>query len=468
MALDYRKCAQEIVNHIGGRENVAQAAHCATRLRLVIKDNSKVDKEYLDNVEGVKGMFESNGQLQLIIGTGTVNKVYDEFLSITGMSAATKDEVKAAAAARQPLWKRLLKPIGDVFVPILPAIVASGLMMGLVEALGKANPSFASTDWYAFLDLVANTAFVFLPVIIAVSAARVFGGNIWMPIASAANFAQFGACLAVALKSRRDKTKSIALPSSLSAALGITEPAIFGVNLRFYKPFVGGMIGGAVGSLLASFMGIGASAYGVTGIPGYLTIEQPAQYTLVIGSAAAVAFAITWMFFYEEVKTDEENPSAPVKSEGEDSAAETPSFQQQAMIRCEAGTILTPVKGTLVPQAEIPDNTFSQGILGAGAGILPDEETVYAPCDGTVSSIAESRHALGITGPGDMEILIHVGVDTVSMAGDGFEPLVTEGAAIKEGQPLLRFSKEKIAAAGHPDIVVVLLTNSDDYHDVRT
>lgn len=166
MALDYRKCAQEIVDHIGGRENVAQAAHCATRLRLVIKDNSKVDKEYLDNVEGVKGMFESNGQLQLIIGTGTVNKVYDEFLNITGMTAATKDDVKAAAAAKQPLWKRLLKPIGDVFVPILPAIVASGLMMGLVEALGKIpGLGFADSDWYGFLDMAANTAFAYLPVI---------------------------------------------------------------------------------------------------------------------------------------------------------------------------------------------------------------------------------------------------------------------------------------------------------------
>ncbi|MBR1857575.1 MAG: PTS transporter subunit EIIB, partial [Oribacterium sp.] len=181
MALDYRKCAQEIVDHIGGRDNVAQAAHCATRLRLVIKDNSKVDKDYLDNVEGVKGMFESNGQLQLIIGTGTVNKVYDEFLSITGMTAATKDDVKAAAAAKQPLWKQLLKPIGDVFVPILPAIVASGLMMGLVEALGKIpGLNFAGTDWYAFLDMVANTAFAYLPVIVAISAARVFGGNIFL------------------------------------------------------------------------------------------------------------------------------------------------------------------------------------------------------------------------------------------------------------------------------------------------
>ena len=177
MALDYRKCAEEIVANIGGRENVAQAAHCATRLRLVIKDNGKIKKSALENVEGVKGMFENNGQLQLIIGTGTVNKVYDEFLAVTGMSAATKDDVKAAAAAQQPVWKRALKSIGDVFVPILPAIVASGLMMGLVEALGKFIPSFEGSDWYGFLDMVANTAFAFLPVIVAVSAARVFGGN---------------------------------------------------------------------------------------------------------------------------------------------------------------------------------------------------------------------------------------------------------------------------------------------------
>ena len=180
MALDYRKCAEEIVANIGGRENVAQAAHCATRLRLVIKDNGKINKANLENVDGVKGMFENNGQLQLIIGTGTVNKVYDEFLAVTGMSAATKDDVKAAAAAQQPAWKRALKSIGDVFVPILPAIVASGLLMGVVEALGKVWPSFAETDWYGFLDMVANTAFAFLPVIVAVSAARVFGGNVYL------------------------------------------------------------------------------------------------------------------------------------------------------------------------------------------------------------------------------------------------------------------------------------------------
>ncbi len=180
MAMDYGKCAREIFENLGGRENLVSAAHCATRLRLVTVDNGKIDMKKLENIEGIKGVFSNNGQLQLIIGTGTVNKVYDEFLKVSGMTAATKEDVKAAAAAKQPIPKQMVKAMGDVFVPILPAIVASGLMMGLVEALGKALPAFAGSDWYGILDLLANTAFVFLPVLIAVSAARVFGGNIFL------------------------------------------------------------------------------------------------------------------------------------------------------------------------------------------------------------------------------------------------------------------------------------------------
>ena len=606
MALDYRKCAQEIVDHIGGRENVAQAAHCATRLRLVIKDNSKVDKDYLDNIDGVKGMFESNGQLQLIIGTGTVNKVYDEFLSITGMTAATKDDVKAAAAAKQPLWKRLLKPIGDVFVPILPAIVAAGLLMGLVEALGKIpGLDFGNTDWYQFLDMMANTAFAYLPVIVAISAARVFGGNLflgaviglmmvhssllnawnagnpdainaffgvtdgiiptwnlfgnlkigtytfasisrvgyqghvipviiavlfmskiekwlhkhvpeiidlfvtpittvfvtslftfivigpimglhhmynvieagmlasvglntWMPIASAANFAQFGACLAVGLKVRNAKTKSVAVPASMSAALGITEPAIFGINLRFFKPFVAGMIGGAVGAIFGALTGIGALAYGVTGIPGYLTINNYPLYTVLLIISGGLGFAITWVIWHEETKT-EASGSISEKASGAAAAAAVPENRliDKVIMSCDAGEIHAPVEGKVKSYTEIPDETFASGVLGEGVGIEPTDEYVYAPFDGTISTVAESKHAIGITGAGDMELLIHVGVDTVAMNGDGFTPYVKEGEDVKAGQKLLHFDRQKIEAAGHPDMVVVLLTNSEDMENFR-
>ncbi len=614
MALDYRKCAEEIVSHIGGRENIVQAAHCATRLRLVIKDNGKVDKKALENVDGVKGMFENNGQLQLIIGTGTVNKVYAEFLSVTGMTEATKDDVKAAAAAGQPIWKRMLKAVGDVFVPILPAIVASGLMMGFVEAMGKVYPEFASTSWYDFLDMVANTAFAYLPVIVAISAARVFGGNTflgaviglamihsnllnawavgtttpgewhfiflnfvirvskvgyqghvipviiavwlmcsiekwlhkhvpemidlfvvpfttvllttfltftiigpifsqleswvlagaqilvknpfgsavmgaiypwtvvmglhhmynvieagmlavegglntWMPIASAANFAQFGACLAVGLKARQNRTKVVAIPSSLSAALGITEPAIFGINLRFFKPIIAGMIGGTVGAFYGAFSGIGAAAYGVTGIPGYLTIQQPIQYSILLAISGGIAFVLSWIMWKEEAPEAEAAPAPSAEPEG--------AIEFGTVITSSAGEIAQCTAGKVIPYTDIPDPTFAAGTLGQGVGIQPEDEYVYAPIDGEISSVAESKHAIGISGENDMEVLIHVGVDTVEMKGDGFEDFVKEGDKVKKGQKIMKFDREKIKKAGHSDTVVLLLTNSDDYTDVK-
>ena len=610
MALDYRKCAEEISANIGGGSNVISAAHCATRLRLVIADNGKVNKAALENVDGVKGMFESNGQLQLIIGTGTVNKVYDEFLSVTGVSAASKDDVKAAAASKMPWWKKILKTPGDVFVPILPAIVASGLMMGLVEALAKAIPSFAESGWFGFLDMVANTAFALLPVLVAVSSARVFGGNIflggvigimmvhpalmnawnvtpttvipawdlgilsinqvgyqghvipvilavllmstvekwlhthvpemidlfvtplvtvlvtafatfvvigpifsilenwvlqgaewlvtstggigalvmgalypwtvvmglhhmynvieagmlsgalglniWMPIASAANFAQFGACLAVAIKCRNAKLKSVALPSSLSASLGITEPAIFGVNFRFMKPFIAGVVGGAVGALFGSLVGLGATTYGVTGIPGLLAINNIPLYVVELLIASGIAFAITSVIW----KEDQPEAAAPVP---EAPAIEVPTV---SVIRCAAGKVLQPVKGNVIAREAIPDDTFASGVLGDGVGIEPADELVVAPFDGTISSVAESQHAVGIESNG-MEMLIHVGVDTVNMQGDGFTCLVKEGDAVTAGQPLIRFDRAKIKAAGYSDTVAVLLTNSDDLEGVE-
>ena len=593
-------------------------------------------------------MFENNGQLQLIIGTGTVNKVYDEFLAVTGMTAATKDDVKAAAAAQQPAWKRALKSVGDVFVPILPAIVASGLMMGVVEALGKAIPSFAETDWYAFLDMVANTAFAFLPVIVAVSAARVFGANIflaavvglmmvhtgllngwnvgneeainsffgvtdgiiptwnlfgsikigsyvlgsisrhgyqghvipvmiaiwfmskiekwlhkhvpemidlfvvpittvfltalitfmvvgpifatlenyvlkgaewlvqfppgamimgaiypatvvmglhhmynvieagmlssvglntWMPIASAANFAQFGACLAVGIKCKKAKLKTVAIPSSMSAALGITEPAIFGVNFRFMKPFICGMIGGACGAIFGAITKIGATAYGVTGIPGYLTINNYGLYTVLLLISGGIAFALTMIIWKEEIPEGEAEEPAPVKTDGavssksEEKASVIKSngndVTKKLVITSSAGEISLPTPGKVIPYTDIPDPTFASGALGQGVGVEPEEGVVYAPMDGEISSVADSKHAIGISGENDQELLIHVGVDTVEMKGDGFKTLVEEGDQVKKGQKIMEFDIKKIKEAGHPDTVVVLLTNSDDYEDVK-
>lgn len=614
MAMDYGKCAKEIYETVGGRGNLVSAAHCATRLRMVTVDNGKIDMKKLENIDGVKGVFSNNGQLQLIIGTGTVNKVYDEFLKVSGKSAATKEEVKAAAAAKQPVLKRMIKALGDVFVPILPAIVASGLMMGLVEALGKAIPSFAGSDWYGVLDLMANTAFVFLPVLIAVSATRVFGGNIflgavigmimihpnlinawsvgsmdaaeipvwhlfgfpirqvgyqghvipvviaawlmckiekwlhkhipemidlfvtplctvlitafltlglvgpvfsmaesyvldfagwiitvghgigamimgaiypltvvcgihhmynvieagmlsaadglniWMPIASAANFAQGAACLAVGLKARKLKTKSVAIPSALSAALGITEPAIFGVNLRFTKPLVCGMAGGAAGALLGSLFHIGATSYGVTGIPGFLiTLDYTLQYATVLAVSFAVAFGLTWFVWKEETEEEAEEAGA----DGQQGKME--KIGEEAAVAEGEKTLFAPLKGNVIQREDIPDETFASGVLGNGVGIEPEEEEVIAPFDGEISSVAETLHALGITGPGGMEVLIHVGIDTVNLKGDGFEVFVSEGEKVTAGQKLMHFDMAKIREKGYSTTTAVLLTNSDDY-----
>ena len=621
MALDYRKCAEEIYSHLGGRENIISAAHCATRLRLAIADNSKMDIKALEEVEGVKGAYDSNGQIQLIIGTGTVNKVYDEFLAVTGLSAASKADVKAAVASQMPWWKRLLKIPGDVFVPILPAIVASGLMMGLVEALGKAIPSFQSSDWFGFLDMVANTAFAFLPVLVAISTAIVFGGNTflgavigllmihtnlvnawsagtvdiptwkllfftvpqvgyqghvipvilavwlmcliekwlhkhvpemidlfvtplctvlvtafitftiigpvfstvetyvlmgakwlitvgfgigsfimgaiypvtvvmglhhmynvieagmiaesglntWMPIASAANFAQFGACLAVAIKVKNQKTKSVALPSSLSASLGITEPAIFGVNFRFMKPFVCGMAGGACGAMFGSLAHLGAKTYGVTGIPGLLAINNIPIYCVELLIAAGVAFVLTWFIWKEE--TPETAAAEPTAGDGAEEAGTESEVKKTVVpavpvIRCASGQVLQPVPGKVIPREEIPDETFADGILGDGVGVVPSAGIVVAPFDGEVTMVMDSKHAVSLEADG-MELLIHVGVNTVEMNGEGFAAYVSDGDQVKAGQKLLTFDIDAIKRAGHSEVVAVLLTNSDDLEGVE-
>lgn len=611
--MDYAKTAQQIYEKVGKKENLISAAHCATRLRLVLADNAKCDAKAVEDIDGVKGVFSASGQLQIILGTGVVNKVYDEFIAISGLTAASKEEVKAAAAAKQNIFKRAIKTLGDVFVPIIPAIVASGFLMGIMEALTfMVNNGFlninTSGSIYVFANLFANTAYTFLPILIAFSAARAFGGNpflgavigmimihpnlqnawtvategviqtqkvwfglysvdmvgyqghvipviiavwvlsfiekrlhkvvpamldlfvtplvsvfvtgyltlsiigpifvavengiingiltlltlpfglgsmvmgglysltvvggihhmytvidvgqiaqygftYWLPLASAANLAQGAATLAVALKTRNTKIKSVALPSSLSCFMGITEPAIFGVNLRHFKPFVCGAVGGAAGAMYASLVGLGASGTGVTGIFGLLLcLHDPMNYIIMMVISIGVAFALTWFFGFK----DEE--SVPQKA---------PEFPKpQITVECQPGTVYAPVSGIVFPSEEIPDATFAAGVLGRGIGINPTEGVIVAPYDGEISFITDTKHAVGITSSDGMELLIHVGVDTVAMAGDGFECSVQMGQKVKAGERLITFDREKIKQAGHPDCVAVLLSNSANYPDL--
>jgi PTS system sucrose-specific IIC component len=292
--------------------------------------------------------------------------------------------------------------------------------------------------------------------------------NIWMPIASAANFAQFGACLAVGIKCVSNKTKQVAVPSAMSAALGITEPAIFGVNLRFLKPFVCGMVGGAVGAMLGSWMGLGAKAYGVTGIPGYLTINKPVQYTIMLLVSGGIAFVSTWIIWQEDQEALKKEQAREVAQAAAEEALASFDAPKNYVMTCKEGKVLAPAKGEVVSRENIPDPTFASGLLGDGVGINPEVGIVIAPFDGTISSIAASKHAIGLTSAeGGMELLIHVGVDTVKMEGEGFEPQVKAGDTVKEGDIILRFSKEAIEHAGYKDCVVVLMANSDAMTDFK-
>ncbi len=610
--MDYRKCAEEILGEVGGKGNLINAAHCATRLRLVIADNSKVNKKKLEDIDGVKGVFEASGQLQIIIGTGTVNKVYDEFIAVAGISAASKDEVKQAAAAKGSFFQRVIKVLGDVFVPIIPAIVAGGLIMGIMEALNfMANNDIISINqsgyFFQIINMLSNAAFVFLPILIGYSATKVFGGNpylgavlamflihpdlqnaysvstegvhqsfsilglydvnmvgyqghvipiimaslilavvekklhktvpeiidlfvtplvsllvsglltftfigpffvavengvlqfvqwlitipfgigsfimggiysstvvagvhhmytvidmgqiaqygvtYWLPLASAANVAQGGACLAVALKSKKAKIKSIAFPSSLSCMLGITEPAIFGVNIRFMKPFICGSIGGAVGACLASIMHLGASATGVTGLFAILLhLHDPIKYIIVIAAAAATAFVLTWLFGYKENEEEisSENP--------EDIGVTEKKFDDDK--------VYSPIMGKAVALSDVPDETFAAGVLGLGAAIEPSGTKVVAPADGEISTVFDTHHAVGLTLDNGPEILIHIGINTVELNGEGFRAYVNDGDRVKRGQTLITFDKELITSKGYKLITPVIVTNSDRYAGV--
>lgn len=634
--MDYRKTAQDILDQVGGSKNIVSAAHCATRLRLVIADNSKADKGAIENIDGVKGVFEASGQLQIILGTGTVNKVFDEFIAIAGITASSKAEAKEAAAQKQNVFMRAIKLLGDIFVPIIPAIVASGFLMGIMNSLDfMINNGFISMDTsssiYVFANLFSNTAYTFLQILIAFSAAKAFGANpylgavigmiminpaqqnaytvategvqqtqsvffglydidmvgyqghvipvviavwllsviekklhkivpevldlfvtplvsvfvtgyltlsiigpvfvwaenavlggiqwlltlplgigslimgglyaptvvtgihqmytaidigqiaqygvtYWLPLASAANVAQGAAALAVALKSRDKKIKSLALPSSLSAFMGITEPAIFGVNLRFFKPFIAGCIGGGCGALYASLVHLGAKGTGVTGIFGILLcLEQPVQYVIEMAIAVGVAFVISFII-YKDQKPKAETAGIEAKASAGAAAAETAGTEKETGAAANAEEVTTqiteeavksPVRGKIIPLSEVSDETFSSEMLGTTVAVEPEDGRVVSPCDGEVINVFDTGHAVCIATKSGGELLIHIGVDTVKLGGKGFTKKVSDGQQVRAGDVLIEADLDTIRAEGYPAATMVILTNADEYSEVE-
>ena len=606
--------AKKVIEALGGRENVNSVAHCATRLRVMVKDEAKINKDAIENLEKVQGAFFNSGQYQIIFGTGTVNKMYDEVVAL-GLPTSSKEDMKAEAAKQGNWFQRAIRTFGDVFVPIIPVIVATGLFMGvrgLLTALGMTLPEDVTT----YTQILTDTAFIILPGLVVWSTFRVFGANpavgivlgmmlvsdslpnAWavasggevtamqffgfipvvglqgsvlpafiigvvgakfekavrkvvpdvldllvtpfvtllvmsilglfiigpvfhvvenyillgtkallnLPfglggfliggvhqlivvsgvhhifnllevqllaadhanpfnaIITAAMTAQGAATVAVGVKTKNPKLKTLAFPAALSAFLGITEPAIFGVNLRFRKPFFLSLIAGAVGGGLASILGLAGTGNGITVIPGtmlYIGNGQLLQYLLMVAVSFALGFALTYMFGYE----DEVEEVAGAISE-----AETDRLTEEAvtgnLVSLSEGVIQTPIVGDVVALSNVNDPVFSSGAMGQGIAVKPSQDVVYAPADAEVTIVFPTGHAYGLRTANGAEILIHVGIDTVTMNGEGFEQKVAQGDKVKAGDVLGTFDSNKIAAAGLDDTTMVIVTNTADYASV--
>ncbi|HFR3663794.1 TPA: sucrose-specific PTS transporter subunit IIBC [Streptococcus suis] len=606
--------AKKVIDALGGRENVRSVAHCATRLRVMVVDESKIDKDTVEDIEKVQGAFFNSGQYQIIFGTGTVNKIYDEVVAL-GLPTATTGEQKAEAAKQGNAFQRAIRTFGDVFVPIIPAIVATGLFMGLrglltQEAImGALGVTEWNADFITYTQILTDTAFIILPALVVWSTFRVFGGNqtiglvlgmmlisgslpnawavasggdvtpqiffgfipvvglqgsvlpafiigivgaqfekavrkvvpevldllvtpfitllvmsilglfvigpvfhvvenyillgtqaiLGLPmglgglliggvhqiivvsgvhhifnllesqlvantganpfnaIITAAMTAQGAATVAVGVKTKNPKLKALAFPAALAAFLGITEPAIFGVNLRFRKPFFLSLAAGALGGMVASLLGLAGNGFGITIIPGTLLYVdgQLPQYLLMVAVSFAAGFALTYLFGFEDEEKDVKKPNASV------AAAPTAPVAEVA-----EETLVSPLSGDVVALENVNDPVFSSGAMGKGLAVKPTEGVVYAPADAEVTIAFETGHAYGLKTASGAEILIHIGIDTVSMNGNGFEKLVAAGDKVAAGTPIAKFDAAKIAEAGLDDTTMIIVTNTADFAEV--
>lgn len=638
-----RRQVERIIEAVGGKDNIEAASHCVTRLRFALADESKVDKQALDQHDLVRGHFSSQGQFQVVIGPGLVDQVYNEMISMTGGERASKDDVKSIAGKKQNPLQRAIKTLADIFIPILPAIVMAGLLLGVNNILtgpgifyeGKSlievHPQWA--DVASIINLIASTAFAFLPVLIGWSAVRQFGGSpllgivlglilvnpdlmsayqyadaklegtvpVWnlfgfevekigyqgqvlpvlvsayilakiekflnrrvhdsikllvvapvallltgflafivvgpitfalgnmltsgligifdsfaalggliygglysllvitgmhhtflavdiqligsqggtflWPMLALSNIAQGSAALAMMFIYKEQKSKGLAVTSSVSAFLGVTEPAIFGVNVRHRYPFVFGMIGAGIAGVLLAVNNVLASSIGVGGIPGFLSIYTNQWGVFFLGMAIVLIIPFIGTLLYGRAKLSradkqlEENPldqpagdlAAPGVDDCDDPGVITPSDKDKAALNGHMIDIPAPINGQIVPLSEVPDPAFAQQSMGQGVAIIPSEGKVYAPFDGTVAHlIKKSKHAIILADDHGVQVLIHVGINTVSLKGEGFTAHVGTGDQVKKGQLLLEFDIDRIQQAGLPVITPVLVPDGQE------
>ena len=639
--MDHAKVAGEVVEAVGGASNISAAAHCATRLRLVIADESKINQQALDDNEDLKGTFAAGGMFQIIVGPGDVDQVYANMVANHGVREVSKDEAKEEAEKGGNLFSRFIKMIADIFVPILPALVAGGLMMAInnvmtaeglfgEQSLTAMYPAIA--DYAALINMVSSAAFASLPVLVGFSAAKRFGGNVYLgaaigaamvssdllnawntgaalageakveywhifgmdvakigyqaqviptlavtyvmclieknlhkvlkgtadflltplitmlvtgflaftiigpvtrvaaeyltwginwtystlgvfggllfglvyspivvtglhqsfpaieipllpvnggvgdfifPVASMANVAQGAAALAVFFKTRDAKLKGLAGAGGASAVFGITEPAIFGVNLRLRWPFFCAMAAAAIGSAGVALLNVRGQALGAAGFVGFVSIipkSIPAYLALEV-LVFVLSFGFTFAYAMTRGKADMEGraPAAKVAAPvaaavvppaaapaATPAAAPAPSFSDEAKADF---SVASPLAGAVVPLEQVKDESFAKGMLGPGIGIEPADGLVVAPFDGTVTVAFPTGHAYGLKSASGVQVLIHVGMDTVKLDGKGFTPRVAKGDVVRRGDVLAEVDLDVIREAGYETITPVVVTN---------
>ena len=620
--MDYAKIASQVIENVGGKQNIKSVQHCATRLRLQLKNNDLRNEEAVSDIEGVKGVFLTQSQFQIIFGSGLVNLVCDEVQKQLGMAVdAPADDEKEEKKGN--VLQRLVKLLSDIFVPIIPAIVAGGLLMGLNNILTAAMFSGKSVidlypQWKGLataINMFASAPFAFLPVLIGFSATKKFGGNpylgaamgmimvhpdllsaysigiaeppVWnilgfkvaaigyqgtvLPVlavafilatiekklhkltptwldnlttplisimvtsfltfifvgpvlreagnlladgitwvyntlgfvggglfglayapicltgmhhsfiaietqliaakattggsfifttASMNNVAQGAAVLAVLFLTKNEKMKSICSASGVSALLGITEPAMFGVTLKLKYPFYAAIIGSAVGNAYCAATGVLAQALGAAGLPGFLSMLPKDYLNFAIGlilsmGVSAVLTAIFWKKFnIEGEDTAVKTPAKETKTE------EVKEIETAVDAAEETNELCAPMKGEVLDVSKSADPAFASKAMGEGVAINPSEGIVYAPADGTISLIFPTKHAMGITLNSGVELLIHAGIDTVKMEGEGFETFVETGAKVKKGDKLLSFDMDLVKEKGYKTQTMFLVADA--------
>lgn len=623
--MDYTQIAKDIIENVGGKENILHAMHCATRLRLRLKDYDKVNEEKVTDVAQVKGVFLANDQYQIILGSGTVNLVTDEVLKLTGLSAGAVPEETTEKKEGNPIM-RFVKVLSDIFVPIIPAIVAGGLLMGLNNVLtatglfvpGKSlieiMPQFAGVA--SFINLCANAPFTFLPVLIGVSATKKFGGNPYLgaamgmvmvhpdllnayslasaeviptwnwfglevqaigyqgtvlpvlmvswilaniekrlhkitpswldnlttpllsilitsvltflfvgpamrtlgdwiafglswiysslgfvggaifgllyapititgmhhsfsaietqliaaaettggsfifPTASMNNVAQGAAVLAVLFTTKDQKLKSICSASGISALLGITEPAMFGVTLKLKYPFYAAIIGSAVGSAWIAATHTLALAMGAAGLPGFISIAPQSWVNFFIGIALSMATSFTLTVFFMKRQGAKDNKNKEAKEIEETKEIET---NEVVIEEPQENAVYAPFNGTVKPVDQCADGVFASKAMGDGIIITPNDSRLYSPVNGEVMLVFPTKHAIGLKADNGAELLIHIGMDTVSLNGKPFEVLVKQGDKIKAGQLLAKVDLDQIRDAGLSIETPVIITNQKPF-----